>query len=76
VSFNVPVIPPKPDGAGGIQTSRISHAYTGEAITPAEARDLANGLLKAADSAERLDAAALPHLDGYISALGKFDDLG
>jgi hypothetical protein len=72
VSFKVPVIPPKPDGAGGIQTSRIAHAYSGEAITPAEARDLANGLLRAAESAEQLDKLALPHLDAYIAALEAF----
>jgi hypothetical protein len=70
----VPVIPPKPDGVGGITGSRIAHAYSGAAITPAEARDLASGLLKAADTAEKLDAVALPHLDAYIAAVEGFED--
>ncbi len=42
-------------------------------IAPAEARELASVLLKLADDCERLDAAALPHLDAFIAALEGFD---
>jgi hypothetical protein len=58
---------------GGIQASRIAHVYSGEAISPSEGRDLANGLLKAAESAERLDEKAIPILEEYLAAVESLD---
>lgn len=67
--FKVPVIPPSYDHVNGPRGATISHAYSGAAISPSEARDLARGLLDAADRAERLNSEVLPHLEAASAAV-------
>lgn len=74
-SQRLKIEPPKPEGRGdGIQSSRIAHVSTQGPIEPAEARELASELLKAADECERLDARAMPHLRSVLDAVARFDD--
>jgi hypothetical protein len=60
-----------------LMEERDFHRYLidaqGGAITPAEVRDLARVLLKLADTAERMDGAALRHLNAYLAAVEGFD---
>ena len=73
-SQRIVIEPPKPDGRDGIQSSRIAHMNTQGAIEPAEARELARELVKAADECERLDEQAIPHLQRFLDAVASFDD--
>lgn len=67
--FNTPVIPPRLDiKSGEVISARVGHAYSGEAVTPDDARSIARSLLEAADRADQLNAAVLPHLDAALAA--------
>lgn len=69
MTLDTRVIPPSYDHLNGAQGSTISHAYSGPAISPDTARRFASDLLSAADRAERLDAAVLPHLEAAHQAV-------
>jgi hypothetical protein len=67
--FETKVAPTRLDIARGeVIQARVSHAYSGDGLLPAEARNLARSLDEAADRAEKLNAAVMPHLDAAREA--------
>ena len=75
-SMIVQVEEPRLSSRGNIIGSRIRIVTVEEALDalePVQARRLAEALVAGADRAERVDAAALPHLQRFAAAVDEFD---
>ena len=59
---------PRIDPRGHVEPARILGAEAQGELSSAEARELSEALRAAADQADRLDAAMIPHLEAALEA--------